>query len=192
MHGLSPRYNLTTGDYASQIINASGSGSDNTSVWIITWGPKTCTMIYPKGSKAGLTNEDMGQQLVTDSNGLLYTAYVTKFQWKLGLCLMDYRYVIRICNIDVSDLTSDAASGADLLDKMIDAYYSRPTVELGNMAKTFIYCNKTVAKFLHKQAQNKSNVNLSIDNPAGNPIVRFLDAPVHVCDNITSTEDTVS
>jgi len=192
MQGLSPRYNLTTGDYADQIINASGSGSDNTSVWIITWGPKTCTLIYPKGSTAGLTNEDMGQQLVTDSSGRLYTAYVTKFQWKLGLALMDYRYVIRICNIDVSDLTSDAASGADLLDKMIDAYYSRPTVDLGSMAKTFIYCNKTVAKFLHKQAQNKSNVNLSIDNPAGNPIVRFLDAPIHVCDNIVSTEDTVS
>ena len=191
-HGLSPRYNLTTGDYSSQIINAGGSGSDNTSVWLITWGPKTCTLIYPKGSTAGLTSEDMGKQLVTDSAGLLYTAYVTKFQWKLGLSLMDYRYVIRICNIDVSDLTADAASGADLLDKMTDAYYARPTVDLGNMAKTFIYCNKTVAKFLHKQAQNKSNVNLSIDNPAGNPIVRFLDAPVHVCDNITVAEATVS
>lgn len=191
-HGLSPRYNSTTGDYANQIINANGSGSDNTSVWIITWGPKTCTLIYPKGSTAGLASEDWGKQLVTDSNGLLYASYVTKFQWKLGLSLMDYRYVIRICNIDISDLTADAASGADLLDKMIDAYYSRPSVDLGNMAKTFIYCNKTVAKFLHKQAQNRSNVNLSIDNPAGQPIVRFLDAPVHVCDNIISNEAKVT
>ena len=78
------------------------------------------------------------------------------------------------------------------VQKMVDAYYSRPTVDLGNMAKTFVYCNKTIAKFLHKQAQNKSNVNLSIDNPSGNPIVRFLDAPVHVCDNIVSTESAVS
>ena len=191
-HGLSPRYNLTTGDYSSQIINASGSGSDNTSLWFITWGPKTCTLLYPKGSKAGLMSEDMGKQIVTDSNGLLYTAYVTKFQWKLGLALMDYRYVIRICNIDVSDLTADAASGADLLDKMTDAYYARPSVDLGNMAKTFVYCNKTVAKFLHKQAQNKANVNLTIDSPAGKPIVSFLDAPIRVCDNIVSTEATVS
>jgi len=137
-------------------------------------------------------SEDMGKQIVTDSNGLLYTAYVTKFQWKLGLALMDYRYVIRICNIDVSDLTADAASGADLLDKMTDAYYARPSVDLGNMAKTFVYCNKTVAKFLHKQAQNKANVNLTIDSPAGKPIVSFLDAPIRVCDNIVSTEATVS
>ncbi len=192
MHGLAPRYNSTSTGYTSQTISASGSGSDNTSIWLITWGPKTCTLIYPKGSTAGLTSEDMGKQLVTDSNGLMYTAYVTKFQWKLGLALLDYRYVIRICNVDVSDLTSDAASGADLMDKMVDAYYARPTVDLGNMGKTFFYCNKTIAKYLHKQAQNKSNVNLSIDNPAGNPIVRFLDAPVHVCDNLTSAEAAVS
>jgi len=193
MHDLAPRYNLTTGDYGSQIIDAGGNNDDeNTSVWFITWGPQTCTLIYPKGSQAGLTADDMGKQLVTDSSGNMFTAYVTKYQWKLGLALIDYRYVIRIANIDVSDLTSDAASGADLLSYLTDAYYARPTVALGNMAKTFIYCNKTVAKFLHKQAQNKSNVNLSIDNPAGAPVVRFLDAPVHVCDNILSTEDDIS
>jgi len=195
MHGLAPRYNdLTTpaGASSTQMIDGSGSGDDNTSIWIITWGPQTCSLIYPKGSKAGLTNEDLGKQLVEDSAGGYYQAYVTKFQWKLGLCLKDYRYVIRICNIDNSDLTSDAASGADLLDKLVDAYYARPSVDLGNMAKTFIYCNKTIAKFLHKQAQNKSNVNLSIDSPAGKPIVSFLDAPVRVCDNITVEEATIS
>jgi len=191
-HGLSPRYNSTTGDYSSQIIDAGGSGSDNTSIWIITWGPQTCTLMYPKGSQAGLVSQDMGEQLVTDSNGLMYTAYVTKFQWKIGLVLRDYRYVIRICNIDNSDLTADASAGADLLDKLVDAYYARPTVDLGNMAKTFIYCNKTIAKFLHKQAQNKSNVNLTIDKPAGQPVVSFLDAPIHVCDAITVEEATVS
>lgn len=192
MHGLSPRYNSLSGDYASQIINGGGSGSDNTSIWIITWGPRTCTLIYPRGSKAGLQNDDLGKQLVRDSSNRLYEAYVTKFQWKLGLALMDYRYVIRICNIDYSDLTADAASGADLLDKLLDAYYARPTVDLGNMAKTFIYTNKAIAKFLHKQAQNKANVNLTIDSPAGKPVVSFLDAPIHVCDNITNAEAAVS
>jgi len=193
MHGLSPRYDdLTTptGATETQIINCGGtSDSINTSMWIITWGPQTCTLMYPRGSQAGLTADDMGKQLVTDTDGNMFTAYVTKYQWKLGLHLKDYRYVIRLCNIDTNLLKADASTGADLLDKMVDGYYARPTVDLGNMAKTFIYCNKTVAKFLHKQAQNKSNVNLSIDNPAGQPVVRFLDAPIHVCDNITSTEN---
>jgi len=194
MHGLAPRYNdLTTpaGASSTQMINGNGAGDDNTSIWIITWGPQTCSLIYPKGSKAGLTNEDLGKQLIEDAAGGYYQAYVTKFQWKLGLCLKDYRYVIRICNIDNSDLTADAASGADLMDKLVDAYYARPSVDLGNMAKTFIYCNKTIAKFLHKQAQNKSNVNLSVDSPAGKPVVSFLDAPIRVCDNITVEEATI-
>ena len=191
--GLTPRYALTTGDYASQIINASGStASVQSSLWVVTWGPLTCTLIYPKGSQAGLQSEDMGKQLVTDSAGLMYTAFVTKFQWKLGMALLDYRYVIRVANIETSLLTSDAATGADLLDKMLDAYYARPTVDLGNMAKTFIYCNKTIAKYLHKQAQNKANVNLTIDSPAGKPVVSFLDAPIRVCDNLTKTEAVVS
>jgi len=196
MHGLSPRYNSLTspaGASSSQVIGCGASGDDISSIWIITWGPNTCSLMFPKGSKAGLQSEDLGKQLVTDAGGTnTYQAWVTKFQWKLGLVLRDYRYVIRICNIDISDLTSDAATGADLLDKLLEGYYARPTVDLGNMGKTFIYCNKTIAKFLHKQAQNKSNVNLSIDNPAGKPVVNFLGAPVHVCDNLNVVEDQVS
>ena len=193
MHGLAPRYGaLTAGEYDNYIINGGGSGSDNTSVWLITWGPKTCSLIFPKGSAAGLQSQDLGQVTAVDSNGLMHEVYRTHFVWNLGLALMDFRYVVRICNIDNSELTADAATGADLTDKMIDAYYARPTVDLGNMGKTFFYCNKTIAKFLHKQAQNKSNVNLSIDMPAGKPIVSFLDAPIHVCDALTIAEATVS
>jgi len=195
-HGLDPRYNSVSdpaGASSTQMIEGGGGDDDsNTSVWLITWGPQTCTLMYPKGSQAGLISEDLGRQLVLDSGATnSFLAYVTRFQWKIGLVLRDYRYVIRIANIDVDELTSSGASGADLLDLMVDAYYARPTVDLGNMAKTFFYCNKTVAKFLHKQAQNKSNVNLTIDMPAGRPVVSFLDAPIHVCDNIISTEDDI-
>lgn len=192
IHGLQPRYNTLTTGYTGQTVSAAGAtASIQSSIWIVTWGPQTCTLIYPKGSQAGLQSEDMGKQLVTDSNGLMYQAYVTKLQWKLGLALLDYRYVIRICNVETALLTSDAATGADLLDTMLNAYYARPTMDLGNMAKTFIYCNKTIAKFLHKQAMSKANVNLTLDNAAGKPIVSFLDAPIRVCDNLTLTEAVV-
>ncbi len=191
MHGLAPRYDdLETpkGASSTQIINGGSATGSNTSIWLITWGPQTCSLMFPKGSMAGLQANDLGKQLVRDSNNLLYEAWVTKFQWKLGLVLRDYRYVIRICNIDYSDLSGDASTGTDLMDKMTDAYYARPTADLGNMAKTFFYCNKSIAKFLHKQAQNKANVNLTLDMPGGKPIVSFLDAPIHVCDNIVNTE----
>jgi len=190
MHGFAPRNNAL-GTY---VISGGGSGSDNTSVWIITWGPKICHLIFPKGSQAGLVSEDLGKQLVLESATSLnrFLAYVTRFQWKLGLAVRDYRYVARVCNIDVSDLTSDAATGADLLDKMIDAFYVRPSQNLGDMARTFVYCNKTIAKFLHKQAMNKANVNLTLDNVAGKMVTNFLGAPVHICDAITSAEATIS
>ena len=192
LHGLAPRYNSLTGTPGStQNITGGGSGSTNTSVWLVTWGPKLTTLMFPKGSQAGLQSEDLGRRPWDDSATNPYMAYVTHYVWKLGLVVHDYRYIVRICNVDVALLTSDASTGADLMDKMTDAYYARPSVSLGNMAQTFFYCNKTVAKFLHKQAQNKSNVNLSIDDPAGKPIVKFLDAPVHICDSITSIEATI-
>jgi len=196
MHGFAPRNNAL-GTY---VLSGGGAGSTNTSVWIITWGPKICHLIYPKGSQAGLKSEDLGKLLVPDSTLLAdagatlnrFLAYVTRFQWKLGLAVKDYRYVARVCNIDVALLTADAATGADLLDKMIDAFYVRPSVDLGNMARTFVYCNKTVAKFLHKQAMNKSNVNLTLDNVEGKMVTSFLTAPVHICDAIVSNEATIA
>jgi hypothetical protein len=193
-HGLLPRYNSLTTGYTTQTISASGSGSDNTSIWLVTWGPKTCTLIYPKGSKAGLVSDDLGKQLITDSSGYMYQAYVSKFQWKLGLALMDYRYVLRICNIDVSDLTTDASAGADLITKMVHAYFQRPTELIGNpnMARTYWYCNKTIAEYLTVQASNKANVNLTMSNAGGEPIVNFYGAPVRICDAIGSDESPVS
>ncbi len=190
-HGFAPRYNLTTGTTGGQIITSGGSGSDNTSMWLVTWGPKTTTLIFPKGSMAGLKMQDLGERPWDDSSSNPYQAFVTHFVWNIGLSVPDYRYNVRICNIDVSELTTDGATGADLMKNMVTAFYTRPTVAIGSMARTFWYCNKKVAEYLHHQASNKANVNLTIDNPAGMPIVSFLGAPVHVVDAITSAEATI-
>lgn len=190
--GLAARYNSTSGTIGSYVISASGSGSDNTSVFLVTWGPKTCTLIYPKGSQAGLKMQDLGERPWDDSSSNPYQAYVTHFAWYIGLSVPDYRYNVRICNIDVSDLTVDASSGADLMRYMVQAYYARPSQAIGNMTRAYWYCNRTVAEYLHHQASNKSNVNLTIDNAGGQPIISFLGAPIHVCDAITSAESAVS
>lgn len=193
-HGLTPRYNsLTTGPGASgNVINGGGSGSDNTSLWLITWGEKTSTLIHPKGTMMGLQAKDQGERPWDDGSNNPYQAYVTYFEWFLGLAVPDYRYNVRICNIDVSNLTTDAATGTDLIANMITAYYRRPTAAIKSMTQVYWYCNKTIAEFLHHQASNKSNVNLTLDTVAGKPVVSMLGAPVHVVDAITSAEDTVS
>lgn len=195
-HGLAPRYNSLTTGYTTQTKSAAGAGDDNTSIWLIAWGPTTCSLIFPKGSVAGLQMEDFGKVVSTDSNGLKHAVYQTKFQWKIGLSVLDYRYVIRICNIDVSNLTADASAGADLIENMIDAFYALPTdtvsKENGGMAKMYWYCNKTIAAYLHKQAMSPTNVQLTLQEVGGRRIPAMLGAEIHVCDNITSAESTVS
>lgn len=191
-HGLSPRYNsLTTGTY-NYVIDGGASGDDISSVWLITWGPKTTTLIHPKGSQVGLRSQDLGELPWDDGAGNPYQAYVTHFVWHIGLSVPDYRYNVRICNIDISDLTVDASTGVDLMYRMVQAYWKRPTQALGNMTRTYWYCNRTIGEYLHHQASNKSNVNLTIDNPAGEPIIRFLGAPIHICDALHEVEDAVS
>ena len=117
--GMAPRYSSLSAANAQNILSAGGSGSDNTSVFLVVWGDNTVYCHFPKGSKAGLIHEDLGEQTVYNSDGTRLQAYATRYQWKNGLVVKDWRYVVRICNIDVSDLigqtgtcllyTSDAA-----------------------------------------------------------------------------------
>ncbi|KKN45283.1 hypothetical protein LCGC14_0684690 [marine sediment metagenome] len=193
-HGLAPRYNsLTDTVGTTNVINAGGSGSDNSSLWLVTWGAKTTTLIHPKASPMGLQATDLGELPWDDASNNPYQAYVTHFSWDLGLSVPDYRYNVRICNIDISELTADGATGADLMLRMVSAFYARPTAGvIAGMTSVIWYCNKTIGEYLHHQASNKSNVNLTLENPAGEPMVRFLGAPVHIVDALTEAEATIS
>ena len=58
--------------------------------------------------------------------------------------------------------------------------------------KEVIYCNKTIHAWLHKQAMNAKNVNLTIDEYAGKKIVSFLGIPIRRADAILNTESAVT
>lgn len=193
--GLTPRYNLSTEPNGGNIVMAddAAAGATQTSIWLVTWGQKTCHLIFPKGSKAGIQSKDLGEQTVEDDQipPGHYQAFLTHFLWRLGMTLRDWRYVVRVCNIDVDNLVDDAATGSNLIRKCIAAYYKRPTVDLGNMAKTIWYCNKTLAEYFHVQALNKFNVHLTQGEEAGQPVTKLLGAPIHVCDAILNTEAVV-
>jgi len=187
--GLAPRYNDLSAENAENIIVGGGSGSDNTSVWLVCWGPNTIHGIFPKGKMTGLQHEDMGKDVFSDGAGGEYVGYRSHYKWDVGLCLRDWRYVVRICNIDVSDLTKNASSGADLIDLMVQAIEIVPNITLG---KAVFYCNKTITSFLRRQIRNTSNVNLTLENVEGRAVVRFDGIPVEKCDAILNTEATVS
>ena len=120
--GLAPRYGDLSADNAVNILDAGGSGSDNASVYLVVWGDNTVYCPFPKGSKAGLTHEDLGEQTVYNSDGTRLQAFATRYQWKNGLVVKDWRYVVRICNIDISDLVgvtgTQATTAATALVKL--------------------------------------------------------------------------
>lgn len=205
--GLAPHYSTTntaTAQSAANVLSMAGSGSDNTSIWIVTWGAETCHGIFPKGKMAGLQHNDMGKWRVTDASGNFYWAYVDHYKWELGLALRDWRYCVRICNIDVSDLMG--ASPPNLINALIRGVRRLPTTGAnaspvqtsdaptiqGSMGKTAIYCNRTVSTYLDIQATNKTNVLLKLEEWDGKPVTTFRGIPIRTVDAILNTEATVS
>jgi hypothetical protein len=190
--GLAPRFASLSSDSAQsgyQIINGGGSGSTNTSIWLVTWGMNTAYGIYPKGSMAGFQHKDLGEQTLKDADGGQYQGYRTHYKWDCGLTVRDWRFISRIANIDVTTLVNDASSGAELIDLLIQAVEK---LHAPGMGRTVIYCNRTIRSFLRRQIANKTNVLLSMDEVAGKKVLNFAGFPVRLCDQILSTESTVS
>jgi hypothetical protein len=188
--GLSARYALSSAENGGNIIKGGGTESANTSVWLIVWGPNTVHGIFPKGKMTGLQHKDLGEQTLSDSAGGRYQGYRSHYKWDCGLTLRDWRYVVRICNIDVGDLNKGVTSeSADLVDLMTQAIEKIPNLGMG---KAVFYCNGTIRSFLRRQIVNKSNVNLSLDEVAGKKVVAFDGIPVRKCDALLNTESTIS
>jgi hypothetical protein len=186
--GLAPRFSsvsTATAASAASVIDAGGTGTDNMSVWLICWGPQTVYGIYPKGSKAGFTHEDLGQVTLLDANNGRFEGYRTHYKWDCGLTVRDWRYVIRIANIDSSDLTKNAATGADLVDLMAQAVELLPTQSMG---KPVFYVNARVRSFLRRQIMAKTAYQLTADTVAGKQVISFDGIPVRRSDQLLATE----
>lgn len=196
--GLAPRYSMLPTNAAAtaaarQVVDAGGTGSDNASIWFVTWSDTACQLLYPRGSVVGLHHEDKGartKDFVQGGKNVKMEIYEDHFKWDIGLTDQDWRANARICNIDISDLTKDAATGADLLDLMIDADENIDRVAQAG-GKTVIYCSRTVAKFLRKQALNKSNVQLKVDEVAGKKVTMWGEYEVSRIDALLETEARV-
>lgn len=190
--GLAPRFGSLSGGNAQNIIDAGGSGGDNTSIWLVVWGPRSVTGIFPKGSTAGLQHKDLGEQVVQTSatiGGGRMLAYQEQFVWENGIALRDWRYVVRIANIDVSNLVAES-SNADLQNKMIRAYHRVPNINLGRAAW---YMNRTVFEMLDIQRREDvrtgGQLNYQVVDGVSTPTFRNI--PIRRVDAITIAETQV-
>jgi hypothetical protein len=190
--GLAARYNSLTAENGDNIINGAGSGSDNASIWLICWGPNTCHGIIPKGSKAGIQQRDLGEVTLenADGNNGRMQAYRTHYRWDVGLSVRDWRYAVRIANIDRSLLTADISTGADLNDLMHQAWTELPNTSAGRCAW---YMDKQVMSFLRRQTSNAvQNSTLSVDMVGGTMQTSWGGIPIRRCDALRTNEATVS
>jgi hypothetical protein len=192
--GLAPRYSSLSAGNGGNILDAQGTDSaDNTSIWVITWGENTVHGFYPKGSSAGVKHQDLGEVTVETTAGVAgnrMRAYQDHFEWDAGLVVQDWRYVVRIANIDMSALVANS-SPADLVVWLSRAYHMIPNKNAG---RTVIYMNRTV--FSRFDVQRREDVaaggGLTYSNVDGMAIPDFRGIPIKLTDAILETEGRVT
>ena len=189
--GLAPRFNDLSASNGNQIIDAGGTGADNTSIWFVSWGDQQCQLLYPKGTQAGINREDMGRQRLLDGSGNAYYGKEEKFTWHVGLAVKDWRYVSRIANIEVSLVK---AGSVKLYDFMRKAYYrlQNRRVAGGQIA---IYLNTDILEALDALATNAGTTDnfarLTTREVEGKEVTAYRGIPLRETDSIINTEARV-
>jgi hypothetical protein len=194
--GLTPRYNAIAGaTNGSHVIDAGAllGETDLSSIWLICWGDQQTYGIFPKGSKAGLQHDDLGLQVVENVAGIggeRMLAYRERWQWKCGIAVKDWRFNVRICNIDISLLV--AKTGPNLFDLMIKALHRVPTNGL-KMTKPCFYMNRTVREMLDIQARDAVQLGgqLKYEVVDGQWITTFRGIPIRIVDQLIEAEARV-
>ena len=187
--GLAPRYSDETAPNGKNILcsNQNTTKAVNTSIWLIAWDDSTIHGIYPKGSKAGFEREDLGLIDAFDENKNRFRAYSTRYAWKPGLTVRDWRYVVRII-FDTTNLKADRSTGADICQLMEIAMERIKSLGKGRLAW---YMNKTSREMLRLQLKDNAKYQLTRETVAGRQVTSYAGIPIRTCEAITDTEAKV-
>jgi hypothetical protein len=190
--GLAPRFNDQSAVNGENILTSAATpdGTDNTSLWVVVWGPNTCHMIYPKGSQAGLQIQDKGQVTIenVDGAGGRMEAYRTHYRWDAGMVVRDWRYVVRV-NYDLEDIVKSGATGPVLADMLAKALRRIPNLNMGRPA---IYMNRDSLDAFDLQSNNMPLLQFKTQEEAqGKFVTRFRGVPIRRVDQILSTESGI-
>jgi hypothetical protein len=131
---------------------------------------------------------------VYDEENNPYMAYSTHYKWDLGFCVRDWRYISRICNIDVSDLKT-AGTSSDVATELLNYLtIGISKIKSLNNVNAVIYMNKTLKTYLKIIMRNKLNVNLTMGDYMDRKDVLFFDGlPIREIDEsvLTNAETRV-
>lgn len=192
--GIAPRFNSLSAENADNIVRpaAGVDGNDNSSIYLVVWGPNTVHGIYPAGMEGGLQQKDLGEVTLESAPGGpaggRMQAYRTHYKWACGVSVRDWRYVVRI-QFNQEDLVGNAATGPDLIDLMIEATERIPTLGMGRPA---FYMNRRVRTFLRKQIRAGVSNTITYDTIAGKRVLAFDGIPVRRVDQLLATEAAIA
>ncbi len=208
--GFAPFYNtvnINNAQNATNVLSGGGTGSANTSLWLIGWGPETIFGLFPRGSKAGLAMEDKGT--ITpgfDSLGNRFEAYTSMFEQQVGLCPKDWRYAVRLANMDVTSAGLAGTNAPDifaLMDQML-MLLPKLSSKTSGITKTdapddstvgtrpVFYCNRTLRHWMNVQSMRNRNVLLSINDYDGRVVESYRGIPIKIVDQIINAEGAVT
>jgi hypothetical protein len=211
--GLSNYYNTletATAANAANVFDGGGRGANNASLWLIGWSPRSIYGTFPRGMKAGVELTPLDEVVLAyDSLGNPYRAKITWFRQMAGLCVEDWRWGVRIANLDVTNAAAGGLAGPNAYD--IFAGLSKAVLRLPKMARgdsgitetdarnekgmtvrPAIYANRQVRGFMDIQAIRDRNVLLGPKDYAGEPVTSFRMIPIRVQDQLLSTETQVT
>lgn len=194
--GLAKRYNNLNGAAKDYIIDCGSEGNDNTSIWLIVHGTESFFGVVPKNGNVGLKHFTSGVIDLddVDENGIhhgTYQGYRDRFQWQVGICLKDYRQVVRACNIDVTKLSTFGNSSdqsANLLEKINEMTNK---VENLNTGRPVIYMNRTLKQAWEQQLLKSLYIERTMDQATGALTTSYKGIPIHIDDMILNTEERV-
>lgn len=207
--GFMPLFNtvsLTTALNAKNVIDGGGTASANTSILLVGWGEMTAYGIYPKGSKAGLQFEDKSDVVPGyDAAGQRFEAYTSYLVWKAGLAIEDWRYVVRICNLDTTTAGLAGNSPPDLYVMLSKAVKRLPDAgkSVSGITKTDandriapsvqlkLYMDRTSSHYLDVQTIRNPNAWVTPRDAAGTPTIGYRGIPIGVMDAQLDTEARV-
>jgi hypothetical protein len=193
--GLAPRFNsrsTAVAACAENVIHGGGAGTDNTSIWLLVAGENTVHGLVPQGHTAGLEVTDKGKTTKETTGGVagsLSEVWRTHYIQHAGLVVRDWRYVVRIANIDKSLLTPDAATGANLPRLIYQALNLVPNLSSG---QPLLLMSRNTRTILGQQvAEGTKSSSLTVDDVGGRMVTKFQGVPIARTDALAADEALV-
>lgn len=191
INGLVSHYPTSS---SPNVIDGGGtSDGDQTSIWGVVWGDMEFHGIFPKNIPMGIRHEDLGKYRAEDSDGKKYTAVGDEWKWDLGFFLADWRSVVRICNLDITNIAITDTTDANYVDLRALTIEAKNKIPAGKRDRMKWYVSEAVMNALEVQAGNHTgNVHLRYgDWQDSKEVLKLHGKPVFQCDAILETEDDI-